>query len=170
MRVGDRLWLTGLLLIDRIFGTRLAIKEVTRRRQRLAETRAQLADILSELKRLNGLVEQANVELCLFCLRQRRVLIPERWLCFQTTDKDEARVLEMLIEHLVKPRLTAVEVQEDEAGYTYRLIPDWTAIRSALKSPDPELVAWLEEMAGQSLNPCEGSKSSQGLGSVEING
>jgi len=35
MRIGGRLWLAGLLLIDRMFGTRLAINEVARRRQRL---------------------------------------------------------------------------------------------------------------------------------------
>ena len=148
MRIGDRLWLAGLLLIDRVFGTRLAIKEVERRRQRLAEAEVQLTAIQTELKRLTDLLEQVNLGLCLFHLRQRRLFIPERWLYFQTADEDETQILEMLIEHLVKPRLAAIEVQEDEAGYTYRLIPDWAAIRAALENPEPDLAAWLEEMAG----------------------
>ncbi|RLC68736.1 MAG: hypothetical protein DRI52_09585, partial [Chloroflexi bacterium] len=112
MRIGGRLWLAGLLLIDRMFGTRLAINEVARRRQRLATAKAQLADIQAELKRLSELVEQANVELCLFYLRRRQLLIPEQWLFFQTTDEDEERALEMLIAHLVKSHLATVEIQE----------------------------------------------------------
>jgi len=132
-----------------MFGTRLAINEVARRRQRLTTAKAQLADIQAELKRLSELVEQANVELCLFYLRRRQLFTPKQWLFFQTTDEDEEQALEMLIEHLVKPRLATVEIREDEAGYTYQVIPDWTTIRAALESPDPDLATWLEEMAGQ---------------------
>ncbi|MDY7041961.1 MAG: hypothetical protein SVX38_13980, partial [Chloroflexota bacterium] len=90
--------------------------------------------------------EQANVELCMLCLRRRQLLIPEQWAFFRTTDEDEEQVLEMLIKHLVKPRLASVEVREDETGYTYRLIPNWIAIRASLKNPGPELASWLEEM------------------------
>jgi hypothetical protein len=143
------LWLAGLLLIDRVFGTRLALKEVERRRRLLDAANTQLAEIQAELKRLDELVGRANVELCLFYLRRRQLFIPERWAFFQATDEDEEQILEMLIEHLVRPRLAAVEVREDEVGYTYRLIPDWATIRATLENLDPDLAAWLEEMAGR---------------------
>jgi len=171
MHIGGRLWLAGLLLIDRMFGTRLAINEVARRRQRLATAKAQLADIQAELKRLSELVEQANVELCLFYLRRRQLFTPKQWLFFQTTDEDEERALEMLIAHLVKSHLATVEIQEDETGYTYRLIPDWAAIRAALESQDPNLASWLEEMAEQAnqvpgrcpaLEKCRASQNRSG--------
>jgi hypothetical protein len=147
--VGDRLWLAGLLMIDRVFGTRLAIKEVARRRQRLAQAEARLATIQTELTRLTDLLEQMNVALCLFHLHQRRLSMPEKWLRFQPSNEDETQILEMLIEHLVKPRLAAVEMQEGEAGYIYQLIPDWLAIRATLENLDPDLAVWLEEMAGR---------------------
>lgn len=148
MNIGHRLWFASLLLIDWLFGTRLALKEVERRHQRLAEAEAQLEAIRQEAERLTNVLEQVNIAICLFHLRQRQLLIPENWLCFQSFDEHEAELLDMFIEHLVKPRLAAIEIQESEAGYTYRLIPDWAAIRAALANADPDLAAWLEEMAG----------------------
>ncbi|MBC7251873.1 MAG: hypothetical protein H5T62_16535 [Anaerolineae bacterium] len=152
MRLTDRLWLSGLLFIDRLFGTRLALKEIQRRRERLSQTKAQLATIQSELKRLSELLDQVNIGLCLFHLRQRRLLIPARWLHFQSEDEEDTHLLEMLIEYLVKPRLAAIEVEEREGGYDYRLTPHWTALKAALADLDPDLTAWLEEMAIQENN------------------
>jgi hypothetical protein len=148
VNIGQRLWFAGLLLIDWLFGTRLALKEVERRRQRLAEAEAQLEAIRQEAERLTAVLEQVNIAICLFHLRQRQLLIPENWLCFQSADEHEADLLDMFIEHLVKPRLAAIEVRENETGYNYRLIPDWAAIRAALENPDPDLDAWMENMVG----------------------
>lgn len=155
MRFRDRILFLGLSIVDRLFGTRWVQRELERRRQRLAEYQARMANIQQEIDQLQVRLEGLHLQLCLLYLRHRHMTGLEDWLRFESGGSDEPG-LEILIEHLVKPRLAAIEVQEIAPGHhVYHLRPDWkaiaTAVGDALKMLEPETLTWLrQQVANQS--------------------
>jgi len=165
MRTNDKLLLASLSIIDRLFATNLLEKEVARRKAKLARSKARLAEISEQLVKLEELLDAANLQLCLLYLRQRELLLPHRWLHFDPANPNEEQGLDLLINHLVKPRLAAIEIQEasprepalslskgsargvEKNHYTYRLEPNWAAIRAFLTQREadlqPEIADWL---------------------------
>jgi hypothetical protein len=157
-----------LVIIDHLFGTRLVEREVARRKAEVARSEARLAEISQQLLKLGELLEAANLQLCLLYLRQRNLLSPQRWLYFDLADSQEDKGLDLLINHLVKPRLAAIEMQEassrepalslskgsargvEKNHYIYRLEPDWAAIGDFLTQREadlqPEIADWLETL------------------------
>lgn len=151
MRTGDKILLAGLGIVDRLFATNLLEREVARRKAKIARSEARLAELSEQLVKLGGLLEAANLQLCLLYLRQRNLLSPHRWLHFDPTNSQEDQGLDLLINHLVKPRLAAIGVQEVEKNsYIYKLAPDWAAIGDflALREADlqPEIADWLKTL------------------------
>jgi hypothetical protein len=153
MRISDRILLTSLLIIDRLFATNFVEREIARRKARVARYEAHLAELTEQLVRLEGQLEAANLQLCLLYLQQRELLLPHRWLHFDPANSQEDQGLDLLIEHLVKPRLAAIEVQEvEENYYIYKLEPDWAAIDAFLgrweADLQPEIADWLYRKKG----------------------
>jgi len=160
MRTGDKILLAGLGVIDHLFATDFLEREVTRRKAKVARSEARLAEISEQLVKLGGLLEAANLQLCLLYLRQRELLSPHRWLHFDPANPQEDQGLDLLINHLVKPRLAAIEIQEassrgsarggEKNHYTYRLDPDWMAIGAFLAQREadlqPDIADWLETL------------------------
>ena len=96
-------------------------------------------------------MEAANLQLCLLYLRQREFLSPRRWLHFDPANPQEDQGLDLLINHLGKPRLAAIEMREAEKShYIYRLAPDWAAIGDFLAQREaelqPEIAEWLKTL------------------------
>lgn len=149
MRTGDRMLLLGLVTIDHLFGTGFVEREIARRKAKVARYEAIVVELHEQLVRLEGMLQAANVQLCLLYLRQRELLLPDGWLRFDSANPEEDKGLDLLINHLVKPRLAAMEVQEVEQGhYTYKLEPDWAAIGDFLAQREadvqPEIADWLK--------------------------
>jgi hypothetical protein len=151
MRTGDKILLAALGIFDRLFATNLLEREVARRKAKVACSEARLAEISQQLLKLEGLLEAANLQLCLLYLRQRELLSPQRWLHFDTANPQEDEGLDLLIHHLVKPRLAAIEMQEIEKNrYIYKLEPDWASITAFLAQREtdlqPEIADWLKTL------------------------
>lgn len=151
MRIGNRILLASLVIIDRLFGTSLVEREVARRKAEVARHEARLSEISEQLVNLGELLETANLQLCLLYLRQRNLLLPHRWLYFDLANSQEDKGLDLLIHHLVKPRLAAIEIQEIEKDrYIYKLTPDWAAISDFLAERQadlqPEIAEWLKTL------------------------
>ena len=160
MRIGNRILLASLVIIDRLFGTSFVEREVARRKAEVARHEARLSEIGGQLVKLGELLETANLQLCLLYLRQRNLLLPHRWLYFDLANSQEDEGLDLLIHHLVKPRLAAIEMQEassrgsargiEKDRYVYRLSPDWTAISGLLAERQadlqPEIAEWLKTL------------------------
>jgi hypothetical protein len=77
--------------------------------------------------------------------------LPHRWLYFDPANPQEDKGLDLLIHHLVKPRLAAVEMQEIKKDHhIYKLEPDWAAIGDFLAQREadlqPEIADWLETL------------------------
>ena len=151
MRIGDKILLASLGIIDRLFATSFLEREVARRKAKVARSEARLAEISEQLLKLGELLEAANLQLCLLYLRQRNLLSPQRWLHFDPVNPQEDQGLDLLINHLVKPRLAAIEMQEVERNhYIYKLKPDWAAIGDFLARREadlqPEIADWLKTL------------------------
>jgi hypothetical protein len=151
MGIGDKILLMGLGIIDRLFATNFLEREVARRKAKIARSEARLAELSEQLVKLGGLLEAANLQLCLLYLRQRNLLLPHRWLYFDPANPQEDKGLDLLIHHLVKPRLAAVEMQEIKKDHhIYKLEPDWAAIGDFLAQREadlqPEIADWLETL------------------------
>jgi hypothetical protein len=160
MRIDNRILLASLVIIDRLFGTSFVERELARRKATIARYEARLAEISEQLLKLDGLLEAANLQLCLLYLRQRELLSPKCWLYFDTANPQEDQGLDLLIHHLVKPRLAAIEMQEassrgsargvEKNHYIYRLEPDWAAIGDFLSRREadlqPEIADWLKTL------------------------
>ncbi len=158
MRTSDKILLAGLGIIDRLFATDLLEREVARRKAKIARSEARLAELSEQLVRLGGLLEAANLQLCLLYLRQRNLLSPHRWLHFDPAHSQEDKGLDLLINHLVKPRLAAIEMQEVEKNhYIYKLEPDWAAVGNFLAQREadlqPEIAEWLDRKREFTSNP-----------------
>lgn len=155
MRFRDRMLFLGLAIVDRLFGSRWVQRELDRRRKRLTEFQAQMVKIQHEVDQLAGRLEGLHVQLCLLYLRHRHMADLDNWLCFESGGSDEPG-LDLLIEHLVKPRLAAIEMRDAASGHhVYHLLPNWTAIAAAigetLDTLEPETLAWLRQrVANQS--------------------
>ena len=151
MRTRDRILFTALILVDHLLGTNLAKKELSRREANVARYRAQMTELEKQLTRLEGLLGAINLRLCLLYLQERSLLLPERWLSFDANDPEEDTGLNLLIEHLVKPRLATIEMDKVEEGhYLYHLQPDWAAIRAFFAEQqadlEPDMKRWLLEL------------------------
>lgn len=151
MRVADKIWFVGLMVIDCLFATNLMEREIARRKARVVHYEARLAKMREQLIRLEEMLEAANLQLCLLYLQQRELLWPHRWLEFDPADPREDQGLDLLIDYLVKPRLAAIEAQEVEKNhYLYNLELDWEAIGDFLAQRDfelqPEIADWLERL------------------------
>ncbi|HID61853.1 MAG TPA: hypothetical protein EYP49_03785 [Anaerolineae bacterium] len=151
MKVRDKILFIALILVDHLLGTNLVEKELARREAKVARYRARMTELERQLTRLEGLLEAINLRLCLLYLRERSLLSPEQWLSFDPNDPEEDRGLDLLIEHLVKPRLATVEMDKVEEGhYVYHLQPDWAAIRAFFAEQqadlEPGMEGWLSEL------------------------
>ena len=151
MKARDKILFTALILVDHLLGTNLAKKELSRREANVARYRAQMTELEKQLTRLEGLLGAINLRLCLLYLQKRSLLLPERWLSFDANDPEEDTGLNLLIEHLVKPRLATIEMDKVEEGhYLYHLQPDWAAIRAFFAEQqadlEPDMKRWLLEL------------------------
>ena len=151
MKTRDKILFTAFILVDHLLGTKLAEKELARREAKVARYRARVTDLEKQLTRLEDLLGAMNLRLCLLYLRERSLLAPERWLSFDPDDPEENKGLDLLIEHLVKPHLATIEIDEVEEGrYVYHLQPDWAAIHTFLAEQqaelEPDMKGWLSEL------------------------
>jgi hypothetical protein len=151
MKARDRILFTALVLVDRLLGTHLVEKELSRREAKVARYRARMMELEEQLTKLEDLLEAINLRLGLLYLRERSLLSPERWLSFDPNDPEEDRGLDLLVEHLVKPHLATIETDQVEEGhYVYHLQPDWVAIRAFFAEQqadlEPEIEGWLSEL------------------------
>jgi hypothetical protein len=151
MRVWTRLWFVLLAVTDRLLGTRLVERKMTRLQRWIEEYEAHAVAIQRQQKELERLLHVTQVSLCILYLYQRRLFRPETWLRFAPAEgADEEEGLDMLIEQLVKHDLAAVRVETvGEQTYVYFLHPDWSAIKDLLgdrkEHLDPTMASWLEE-------------------------
>lgn len=153
MRFRDRLLFMVLLVVDRLFGTHWVQRELDRRKEQLAEYQARTANIQQEIEHLGARLNGLHLQLCLLYLRQRHMTGLEDWLRFESGGSDEPG-LDLLIEHLVKPRLAAIETHETSPGHhVYHLHPDWGGIAAAIgdepKTLEPETLAWLRQRVAE---------------------
>ena len=150
MKTRDRILFAALILVDHLLGTDLMQKELSRREAKVARYRARITELEKELAKLEDMMGTINLRLCLLYLRERSLLLPERWLSFDPNDPGEEKGLDLLIEHLVKPRLATVEMDQVEEGhYVYHLRPDWVAIRAFAEQQadlDPDIKGWLSDL------------------------
>ena len=151
MKTRDKIFFLILILLDRLLGTDLVEKELARRKAKVARYEAQLTALEERLATLESRLETIQLRLCLLYLRERSLRHPESWLRFDPADPVENEGIDWLIDHLVKPRLAALqEEQVIHNHYIYHLRPDWEAIRRLLAREgvalDPSLAAWLESL------------------------
>lgn len=155
MRFRDRILFLGLVIVDRLFSTHWVQRELERRRERLAEYQVRMADFQQEIDLLQVRLEKLHLQLCLLYLCHRQMMGLEDWLRFESGGSDEPG-LDLLIEHLVRPRLATIEMHEIAPGHhVYHLHPDWKAIVAAIgdaaETLEPETLAWLHRrLANQS--------------------
>ncbi len=151
MNIWVRLWFTALVIIDRLLGTHLVEWQLARLQHRLKVFGAQASVIRQQMENLNHLLHIAQVELCVFYLRQRHLLRPDTWLCFVPAESaGEERDLDLLINRLAKHGLATVHTEAvGEQTYVYHLHPDWAAIEDLLtawkEDLDPATASWLDE-------------------------
>jgi hypothetical protein len=146
LKTRDRILFTALILVDHLLGTHLVEKELARREAKVARYRAQMTELEKQLTGLEGLLGAINLRLCLLYLQERNLLSPERWLSFDPNNLEEDRGLDLIIEHLVKPRLATIEMNKVEEGhYVYQLQPDWAAIRAFFAEQQADLEPDMEE-------------------------
>jgi len=157
MRFRDRVLFVGLAIVDRVFGTHWVQRELKRRQNRLAEHQARMTNVQQEIDQLQDQLEKLHVQLCVLYLRGRYMADLEDWLRFEPGSGDEPG-LDILIEHLVKPRLAAIEIHETAPDcHIYHLCPDWRAITAAIgdaaKLLEPETLAWLRQRVANQSQP-----------------
>jgi hypothetical protein len=157
MRFRDRALFLVLAVADRLLGTHWVQTELDRRWKRLTEYQAQMGDMQQEMARLESGLEKLQLQLCLIYLRHRHMMDLDNWLHFESGGSEEPG-LDLLIEHLVKPQLAAVEMQETTPGHhVYHLRPYWTAIAAAIGEPlealEPEIRTWLRQRMADGCQP-----------------
>lgn len=149
MRLRDRLLFAVLLAVDKLFSTQWVQREVKRRQAIVAGYQRQAAGLQQEIEHLDAELTALHLRFCLLYLRQRHMADLENWLRFESGNSDEAG-LDLLIKHLVKPRLATIEMHETAPGHhVYHLRPDWKAIAAAIgdtvETLEPETIAWLHQ-------------------------
>ncbi len=149
--MGWMTWLRAhaLLLIDRLFGTRLVERELARRQARIERLVGLMDQLNQDLGALAETVGDYQLMQCLLELeaRSKRPDLDD-WLRFAPQGGDDEALLDSAIECLVKPRLAAISDKAVGPGnYIYHLYPDWAAIIARLQdtSVASELMPWLEE-------------------------
>lgn len=157
MRFRDRVLFLVLAAADRLLGTHWVHTELDRRWRRLTTYQAQMGDIRQEIARLESGLEKLQLQLCLIYLRHRHMIDLDNWLRFESGGSEEPG-LDLLIEHLVKPRLATVEMRETTPGHhLYHLHPDWTAIAATIGEPlealEPEIRTWLRQRMADGAPP-----------------
>lgn len=152
MSVWSRLGFALLIVADRLLGTHLAERQLSRMQRRVDVYQAEAAAIQRQMAELNRLLHIAQVELCVLYLRQRRFLLPDTWLCFSPGKSTaEESGLNLLIDRLAKHGLAMIHTEEiGEQAYVYHVCPDWRAIVDLLSSwrehVNPLALTWLEEV------------------------
>ena len=154
-RLRWRLRLLGV--IDWLLGTHLVDEAASRWQQQLKEMQAEINSLQTRLEELGASRSAILRHLCLSYLQLRQVHSPTDWLHFDPQDPAEESAIDVLTRALVTPhwarwRITQV-MREDEAGYSYDLVPNWSdlhqdALNHAASLP-PSLLDWLGEQAGQ---------------------
>lgn len=171
MRFWDRLWLTLLLTADRLFGTRWLERELSRRQSALAAYQNRAEGIQHAIEHLEDHLEALHLQLCILYLRQRHMIDPANWLALESGGDDEPG-LNLLIQHLVRPRLAAVETQTLAPGrHAYLFRPHWQAIVTTLENVavtlEPDTVAWLRRQIAGSSEPVFDSQQTPHLAADE---
>jgi hypothetical protein len=142
----------GLVVIDRLFGTRLVERELARLQSHIATFETQASVLQQQIEEANRLLHAVQVELCVLYLHQRRLLLPEAWCRFAPAEgADEGNHLDLLINRLVKHGLATVRTEATgERVYVYYVQPDWEAIADLLGNwqelMTPVVSTWLDEM------------------------
>ena len=152
MRLSNRLLFTALLIVDRTLGTHLAEKELARREAKVVRYKQQVSELEEHLARLEWMLESINLRLCLLYLQERSLMWPDRWLRFDPADPGEEHGLDLLIEHLVKPRLATIDTETVTQGHSvYHIQPRWEAIRDFFVQHqadlEPGISGWLAQQA-----------------------
>jgi hypothetical protein len=156
-RLRWRLRLLGV--IDWLLGTHLVDEATSRWQQQLETMQAEINSLQTRLEELGASRSAILRHLCLSYLQLRQVRSPLDWLHFDPQDPAEESATEVLTRALVTPhwaRWTITQVtSEDDAGYAYDLVPDWSALhQDALNhaaSVPPSLLDWLGQQAAQEL-------------------
>lgn len=139
-------------IVDEVFhvqwGERVLSKMAARWQLQLARLDQALEDLAKERRNTDIQAHALSMYAAALYLGRRRLARGE--LLFDPSDPRDEEVLDASIELLVKERLADIETQEIGDGqYTYRLEPDWLAIRAclaaALDQADPESDDWLRD-------------------------
>lgn len=130
------------------WGERILSKMAARWQLQLAQLDQALEDLEQERHNADLQAQALSMYAAALYLGRRRLAQGE--LLFDPSDARDEEVLDASIELLVKERLADIETQEIGDGqYTYRLEPDWLAIRAylaaALETAGPESDDWLRE-------------------------
>jgi hypothetical protein len=139
-------------LVDKLFdvevGEKILSRLAARWQSQLAQLDQALEDLAKERRDADLKAQALSIYAAALYLGRRRLARGE--LLFNPTDAHDEEVLDASIELLVKERLADIEPKEVGAGrYTYRLDPDWLAIRARLSAALEETGAenddWLRD-------------------------
>lgn len=152
MNIWIRLWFALLIITDRLLGTHLVEREMSRLQQRVAIFEQRAEALRRQMKELNQLLHVVQVEMCVLCLRQRQLLRPDDWLRFVPSESaEEEKLLDLMIGRLVKYGLATVHLEAvGEKVYVYYLDPNWDGIVALLSTwrdrLDPVTIEWLDSV------------------------
>jgi hypothetical protein len=130
------------------WGAKILSRMAARWQLQLARLDQALEDLEKERRDADLQAHALSMYAAALYLGRRRLARGE--LIFDPSDPRDEEVLDASIDLLVKERLADIETQEVGKGrYTYRLEPDWLAIRAclaaALDQANPESDDWLRE-------------------------
>jgi len=145
-----------LAVIDWLLGTQLVETATDRWRQELRAMQAEISGLQVRLEELDASRGAILRHLCLSYLQLRQVQSPESWLHFDPRIPTEESAIDVLTRALVTPHWARWHIAhvavEDDALYTYDLVPDWESLhQDALghtASLPPGLLDWLAEQVG----------------------
>jgi len=139
-------------VVDELFhvqwGQKILSKMAARWQSQLDRLDQALEDLDKERRDADMQAQALSIYAAALYLGRRRLARDE--LLFDPSDPRDEELLDASIELLVKERLADIETTEIGDGrYTYRLDPDWLAIRArlsaALEQAAPESDDWLRE-------------------------
>jgi hypothetical protein len=130
-------------------GTHLVEWELARHQGKIERLVAQMDQLNKDL---DALSEEVNLYRLAQCLAELKVRSGRKdlddWLRFAPHEDGDEAFLDSAIECLVRPRLAAIDDEQNGSGhYIYRLYPDWAAIIARLEGAAValELMSWLKE-------------------------